>query len=138
MERYDGSVVIGVDMDTDPAKKSVQGLGDKLKGSIAAAAKAATVALGAAVAGVAALSTAAVNSYGEYEQLVGGVGTLFKDSADTVMGYAENAYKTAGLSANEYNRDQLFGLPSAKSGRRYRTGRTNGGYGYHGYVGQRE
>ena len=102
MERYDGSVVIGVDMDTDPAKKSVQGLGDKLKGSIAAAAKAATVALGAAVAGVAALSTAAVNSYGEYEQLVGGVGTLFKDSADTVMGYAENAYKTAGLSANEY------------------------------------
>ena len=102
MEKYDGSVVIGVDMDTDPAQKSVQSLGDKLKGSIAAAAKAATVALGAAVTGVAALSTAAVNSYGEYEQLVGGVETLFKDSSAVVMEYAANAYKTAGLSANEY------------------------------------
>ena len=49
-----------------------------------------------------ALTTAAVNNYAEYEQLVGGVETLFKNSADTVMGYAENAYKTAGLSANEY------------------------------------
>ena len=102
MEKYDGSVVIGVEVDTDPAQKSVQSLGDKLKGSIVAAAKAATVALGAAVTGVAALSTAAVNSYGEYEQLVGGVETLFKDSSAVVMEYATNAYKTAGLSANEY------------------------------------
>ena len=43
-----------------------------------------------------------MEQYAEYEQLVGGVETLFKDSADTVMGYAENAYKTAGMSANEY------------------------------------
>ena len=102
MEKYDGSVVIGVEVDTDPAQKLVQSLGDKLKGSIVAAAQAATVALGAAVTGVAALSTAAVNSYGEYEQLVGGVETLFKDSSAVVMEYATNAYKTAGLSANEY------------------------------------
>lgn len=34
--------------------------------------------------------------------MVGGVETLFKQSADAVMGYAENAYKTAGMSANEY------------------------------------
>lgn len=44
----------------------------------------------------------ALASYGEYEQLVGGVETLFKDSADTVMEYASNAYMTAGLSANQY------------------------------------
>ena len=44
----------------------------------------------------------ALESYGEYEQLVGGVETLFKDSAGTVENYANNAYKTAGLSANEY------------------------------------
>jgi hypothetical protein len=44
----------------------------------------------------------AINSYAEYEQLVGGVETLFKTSSDTVMKYAENAYKTAGMSANEY------------------------------------
>ena len=44
----------------------------------------------------------AVNQYAEYEQLVGGVETLFKDSSDVVQEYAANAYKTAGLSANEY------------------------------------
>lgn len=44
----------------------------------------------------------AISSYAEYEQLVGGVETLFKDSAKTVENYANIAYKTAGLSANEY------------------------------------
>ena len=44
----------------------------------------------------------AIGSYAEYEQLVGGVETLFGHSADAVMKYADNAYKTAGLSANEY------------------------------------
>lgn len=44
----------------------------------------------------------ALESYGNYEQLVGGVETLFKDSADKVENYANNAYKTSGLSANEY------------------------------------
>ena len=44
----------------------------------------------------------ALNSYADYEQLIGGVETLFKDSSGTVENYANNAYKTAGLSANEY------------------------------------
>ena len=44
----------------------------------------------------------ALNSYADYEQLVGGVETLFKDSAKEVEGYANQAYKTAGLSANKY------------------------------------
>lgn len=44
----------------------------------------------------------AIESYAEYEQLVGGVETLFKDSAPIVQQYASEAYKTAGLSANEY------------------------------------
>lgn len=44
----------------------------------------------------------ALDSYADYEQLVGGVETLFKESAGIVEGYANNAYKTAGLSANEY------------------------------------
>lgn len=43
-----------------------------------------------------------VDAYADYEQLVGGVDTLFKDASGTVQKYAENAYKTAGLSANEY------------------------------------
>ena len=44
----------------------------------------------------------AIESYADYEQLVGGVDTLFKESSKTVQEYANNAYKTAGLSANEY------------------------------------
>ena len=44
----------------------------------------------------------AISNYAEYEQLVGGVETLFKDSADQVIKYSETAYKTAGLSANDY------------------------------------
>ena len=43
-----------------------------------------------------------ISSFGNYEQLIGGVETLFKDSANIVEGYANNAYKTAGLSANQY------------------------------------
>ena len=48
------------------------------------------------------LGKQAIQSYAEYEQLIGGVETLFKDSSGTVEEYANNAYKTAGLSANEY------------------------------------
>lgn len=44
----------------------------------------------------------ALDAYAEYEQAVGGVETLFKSSAGTVEKYASNAYKTAGLSANDY------------------------------------
>ena len=44
----------------------------------------------------------AIAGYADYEQLVGGVETLFKDSSGVVENYANNAYKTAGLSANQY------------------------------------
>ena len=58
--------------------------------------------VGAAATAIGTLTTMAVNSYADYEQLVGGVETLFKDSANIVLGYAEKAYSAAGLSANEY------------------------------------
>ena len=63
------------------------------------------LAIGAAAAVSAAFTKVvkeALSQYAEYEQLVGGVETLFKESADTVQQYAANAYQTAGLSANEY------------------------------------
>ena len=59
----------------------------------------------AAQAGLAAAAAATVkivDSYADYEQLIGGVGTLFKGDAKTLVNYANNAYKTAGLSANAY------------------------------------
>lgn len=66
-------------------------LGDAIKSGIKAVAS-----------GIKSLISSAVEGYGEYEQLVGGVETLFGSSANTVIKNAENAYKTAGLSANAY------------------------------------
>ena len=80
----------------------VSQFGSALKSGLAVAAKAAAAATAAATGAVIALTKSAVENYGEYEQLVGGVETLFKDSAGTVEEYAKNAYQTAGLSANEY------------------------------------
>lgn len=69
----------------------------------------ASSAIGAAVNGLKNLGAAVLNvgkqaieAYAQNEQLVGGVQTLFKDSAGIVQDYANNAYKAAGMSANEY------------------------------------
>ena len=59
-------------------------------------------AVGAAATGLGVLTKQAVSAYSAYEQLTGGVDTLFKTANDQVMQYANNAYKTAGLSANAY------------------------------------
>lgn len=75
------------------------------KGIFTVATNVAKVSVAATTAGAAAVSTLtglAINSYADYEQLVGGVETLYKTSADKVRQYAADAYKTAGLSANEY------------------------------------
>lgn len=48
------------------------------------------------------VTKSAVGHYAEYEQLVGGVETLYKDSSGKLIGYAEKAYKTAGMSSNKY------------------------------------
>lgn len=66
---------------------------------IASAFKTAFAASSVAVAGIA---TAAVKSYADYEQLSGGIETLFKGSANQMFQYADQAYKTAGMSANQY------------------------------------
>lgn len=64
--------------------------------------KVTAVGLGVASTAVVALGKSAIGAYADYEQLVGGVETLFKDSADTVIKNASKAYRTAGMSANEY------------------------------------
>ena len=99
MNLMDLFVKISVD---DQASSQVETLSGKLKSGLVTAAKAGAAAVAAAGATIVAIGKQAIEQYAEYEQLVGGVETLFKQSSDTVMGYAENAYKTAGLSANEY------------------------------------
>lgn len=84
------------------ASEKTSSFADKLKTGLAAAAKVGAAAIGAASTGIAALTKSSIEGYAEYEQLVGGVETLFKQSADVVQQYAANAYKTAGMSANEY------------------------------------
>jgi phage-related protein len=86
----------------DEASENVETLSGKFKNGLATAAKVGVAAVGAAATGIAVLTKNALNNYAEYEQLVGGVDTLFKDSSAKVQKYAANAYKTAGLSANEY------------------------------------
>lgn len=73
--------------------------GSKLLSTMA---KIGTAAIAAGGAAVVAVGKQALSAYADYEQLVGGVDTLFKDSSAKVQEYAANAYKTAGLSANEY------------------------------------
>ena len=99
MNLMDLFVKISVD---DQASSQVETIGSKLKGGLVTAAKVGAAAVAAAGTAIVAIGKQAIEQYAEYEQLVGGVETLFKQSSDTVMGYAENAYKTAGLSANEY------------------------------------
>lgn len=94
----DGTLIFDTDLDTSGLST---GLGKV--GSVAGTAfKGVAVAVGAAATAVGMLTKSALDGYAAYEQLVGGVETLFKTSADAVEGYAANAYQTAGLSANEY------------------------------------
>ena len=76
--------------------------GSALGKGLKTAAKIGTAAVGMASTAIVGLTKQAVESYAEYEQLVGGVETLFKDSASKIEGFADRAYLTAGLSANEY------------------------------------
>lgn len=78
------------------------GVLSKLGGVASGVGKAVGAGLAVAGGAVLAIGKQAVSSYGEYEQLVGGVETLFKESADTVIENASRAYTSAGMSANEY------------------------------------
>ena len=84
------------------AGEAIGGFAKKAEKALATAAKIASAAIGAASTGIIALTKAAIAEYSDYEQLVGGVDTLFKGSSQKVQEYAANAYKTAGMSANEY------------------------------------
>ncbi len=88
------------------AEKEAKSFGQKLAGGAKSVGKAMAVsiagAMGSAVAATVAAAKSAFNLYGEYEQLAGGVETLFGDAASVVMANSERAFKTAQISANEY------------------------------------
>ena len=99
MNLFELFVKIGVD---DQASGKLKDIGGKLGDGLKTAAKVGVAAVGAASAAIVGLTKSAVENYAEYEQLVGGVQTIFEDLSFDVQQNAGKAFETAGLSANEY------------------------------------
>ena len=107
----DGKVTIAVDLDGKKAqgdinslKSSLGGLGSAFKSVLGA-----NLVSGALMSGISALTggvksafSSAIDEGAKLQQSIGGIETLFKDSAGTVKQYANDAFRTAGVSANEY------------------------------------
>lgn len=89
----DGSVTVDTKIDDSGIKKGLDSISDKTKTAL----KGVTVVAGAVAVALAGFGTAAIKSYSDFQQNVGGVETLFKNSSDTVIKNAENAYKTARI-----------------------------------------
>lgn len=92
------------DKKLDDSKAKGSQFADVMKKGFSAVGKAAAAGLGAAVTGVTALTKAAVENYAEYEQLVGGVETLFGAGGRSLAEYADNTGKTISAATNEYQR----------------------------------
>ena len=110
MDLFD--LVAKITLDSSEYEKGIQGAGEgasalsskwAMFGKVAAGVGVATAAaVGAAAVGVGKLTKASIEAYANYEQLAGGVKKLFGDASDELMNYANNAYKTSGMSANQY------------------------------------
>lgn len=86
----------------DQASSNVDKISDGIKNKLGAAAKAGVAAAAAVGTATVAIGKTALDAYSNYEQLVGGIDTLFKASSGKMQQYAANAYQTAGVSANRY------------------------------------
>lgn len=95
---FGDSMTVGIDGWAKKSSGILTGLGTVAKGAATAAVAGFTALTGA----VTAIGGAALSSYADYEQLVGGVDTLFGSASQTLQGYAAEAYKTCGMSANQY------------------------------------
>lgn len=96
---------LGEDMDV--GKSKALSFGDVLKANLASefivsGIKAMASAIKEAASALVDLGKQSIMGFAEQEQLIGGVDTLFKESSAQVQQYANEAYKTAGLSANQY------------------------------------
>ena len=114
----DGKVEIGIELDGDGAvqdaekegRRAGQGFGDGFNSSSSGGLKKTTAALGklaaaatlAGAATTASIGKQALDAYAQHEQLVGGVNKLFKENSAQLQSYANQAYATAGISANYY------------------------------------
>ena len=86
----------------DTAWNAISSMSGKAVGALKGVATVGLAGVGTAVAALAGVGKSALDAYATYEQAVGGVNTLFKDASGIVQKYAAEAYRTAGVSANEY------------------------------------
>ncbi|RHL22108.1 hypothetical protein [Collinsella sp. AF38-3AC] len=95
---FGDSMASGMDGGVKRSSGLLGGLGTVARGvgTVAAAG------MGALTTAVTAIGGAALSAYADYEQLVGGVDTLFGSASGTLQGYAAEAYRTCGMSANQY------------------------------------
>lgn len=122
MASYDGSVVIGAEVDTGPAEKSVHGLADTLKSSITAAAKAAAVAIGAATAAIGAFAKASVETGMQFDSAMSQVAATMGKSVDEIgdlrdfaMEMGANTAFSATQAADALNYMALAGYDAEQS-----------------------
>lgn len=95
---FGNTMTAGIDGGVKRSSGLLSGLGTVAKGVGAVAAAGMTALTGA----VTAIGGAALSAYADYEQLVGGVDTLFGSASGQLQAYAADAYKTCGMSANQY------------------------------------
>lgn len=110
MDLFD--LVAKITLDSSEYEKGIKGAGEgasalsskwAMFGKVATGVGVATAAaVGAAAVGVGKLTKSAVEAYANYEQLAGGVKKLYGDASEEVMKFANDAYKTSGMSANQY------------------------------------
>ena len=98
----DSEYEAGLSESEQKAYQAGQNIGNGLKTVGSVAGKAIAGATAMAVTGVTALTKSAVSAYSEQQQLVGGIETLYKENASSMIQYANDAFKTAGMSANDY------------------------------------
>lgn len=102
----DGSIIIDTSIDSSGAKKGIKNLTSEMASmasdTLGVVTKTTAAMVTVATGAVASLTTLSIKQFAEYEQLVGGVDTLFKENSMQVQMLADDAFKTAGLSANQY------------------------------------
>lgn len=95
---FGNTMTAGIDGGVKRSSGLLAGLGTVARGVGTVAAAGMTALTGA----VTAIGGAALSAYADYEQLVGGVDTLFGSASGQLQAYAADAYKTCGMSANQY------------------------------------
>lgn len=86
----------------DTAWNAISSMSGKAVGALKGVATVGLAGVGTAVAALAGVGKSSLDAYASWQQAVGGVETLFKDASATVQKHAADAYRTAGISANQY------------------------------------